>query len=84
MQHQIFYRIHRYFHRIECLIAYHAMRSQLYGMVGYLLYHVRVISYNSRIYAENPKTPPLCSPAPLRLCCLNDKSFTGHDITSYT
>ncbi|MEH2000601.1 MAG: hypothetical protein V7L00_17960 [Nostoc sp.] len=32
----------------------------------YLLYHVRLISYNSQIYAESPKTPPLCTSIPLR------------------
>ena len=44
------------------------------------LYHVRLISYDSQIYAESLKTPPLCPSAPLPLCGLNDKSLTGHDI----
>ncbi|MGF2034519.1 MAG: hypothetical protein RMZ43_004195 [Nostoc sp. CmiVER01] len=40
-----------------------------------MLYHVRLISYNSRIYAKNRKTS-----FPLLPCDFNDKSFTEHDI----
>ena len=43
-------------------------------------YQVRLISYDSRIYAETQKPFPS---APLLLCCLNDKSLTGHDIIRF-
>ncbi len=46
-----------------------------------LLYQVGLISCNSRIYAESPKTFPSAPGAPLPLGGLNDKSFTRHDLS---
>jgi hypothetical protein len=43
-----------------------------------VLYHVRLITCNLIHLCRNCKT---LSPAPLPPCGLNDKSFTGHDIS---